>query len=316
EGWKLLLLPEDVLDLVPIGENPVTHLWEFYHLPSAWDGAMDPREIPIPQHQSNGSIAMTKATGIVFVLLPGGSFTMGAQKTDPKAPNYDPQAKDDEAPRRVQLAPFLLARHEVTQAQWTRMWTWYQDERDPGHYKAGSAPGGLTMVTHVHPVERVDWTMCNQLLLRYGLELPTEAQWEFGCRAGTTTPWVVEFAQLKDYANVADATARQIVSSWPFEDWDDGYAVHAPVGSFKANAFGLHDMHGNVWEWCRDWFGNYGSERKGDGLRTGGNTTHRVLRGGGFIGSAQSARSANRGSNTPQFRHDMMGFRASRSLSH
>src|SRR5262249_8937168 len=119
-GKAIELRDEDVTGLVPIGMNPVTKLWEFYELRSAWDAKSDPREIPIPEHDGEGRIEATAATGIVFVLLPGGTFTMGAQRGD--GPNHDPQARSDESPvHEVTLLPFFLARHELTRAQWQRL---------------------------------------------------------------------------------------------------------------------------------------------------------------------------------------------------
>jgi serine/threonine protein kinase len=117
--------------LVPIGMNPRTKLWEFYHLRSAWDprSGEDPAELEIPRHDpQSGTIDVGERTGIVFVLIPGGTFTMGAQAADPDGSNYDPWAQDNEAPREVALAPFFLARHELTQAQWLRL---ASDERAP-----------------------------------------------------------------------------------------------------------------------------------------------------------------------------------------
>jgi len=162
----------------------------------------------------------------------------------------------------------------------------------------------------------VDWSMCDTLLTRHGMELPTEAQWEYGCRAGSTTPWNIDLAGLNDVANVADASAKRAVPAWGvFEDWDDGYVVHAPVGSFGANGFGLYDVHGNVMEWCRDWYGDYGSEKVGDGLRSVRSSSNRVYRGGSFVSTATLARSAYRDNYAPAFRTDLLGLRPARIIT-
>ena len=152
-----------------------------------------------------------------------------------------------------------------------------------------------------HPVEEVSWEMCDEVLTRLGLVLPTEAQWEYACRAGTSTPWWTgkKKASLPTAANLADRFAEQIgaPASWPFETRDDGYTVHAPVGSFKANAFGLHDVHGNVFEWCRDWYGGFEIRvNAGDGERQvpREGARYRVIRGGGFGYATEYARSAYR----------------------
>jgi len=118
-----------------------------------------------------------------------------------------------------------------------------------------------------HPVEQVNWTTGSETLTRHGLSLPTEAQWEYGCRGTTSTAYWFDFADLKDFANVADATAKRVGTSWTCEAWADGHVIHAPVGAFGANRFGLHDVHGNLWEWCQDTYGN---------------TSNRVARGGSF----------------------------------
>ncbi|MCA8975241.1 MAG: protein kinase, partial [Planctomycetes bacterium] len=155
--------------LVPIGMNPVTGLWEFYDLRSAWDpeGAMDASEIAIPEHRSDGSIAVTGETGIVFVLLPGGRFMMGVGD-DEESPD------DNEKPARtVALDPFFLARHELTQGQWRRL-----TREEPSHYRAGELYDGET-ITNANPVEQVSQQRLIAVLGAYGLLLPTEAQWEY-----------------------------------------------------------------------------------------------------------------------------------------
>jgi len=262
---------------------------------------------------------------------------MGAQQKDEDGPNYDrqPQAlgraiwnsyaiKQDAGAvanvvdqlmqvsgrgitspvHEVTLAPFFLARHELTQGQWARLWSGGAQRRQPSRYSTGSSNFVGGKLTDSHPVEQVDWTMCDELLTRQGLSLPSEAQWEFGCRGATTTPWLCELDELRRYANVSD------------ESWSDDYVVHAPVGSFEPNAFGLYDVHGNVNEWCLDEFGFYeGPVRPGDGLRLESDgSASRAYRGGGFSGDKFSTRSASRNRNASTFRTADLGLRAARSL--
>jgi serine/threonine protein kinase/formylglycine-generating enzyme required for sulfatase activity len=301
---------QPLMGLVPIGMNPATKLWEFYDLLSAWDGKSDPASIPIPTHDQKGNIEVTGETGIVFVLLPGGTFTIGAQKNDASGPNYDEQAEGDERLFEVDLAPFFLARHEMTQGQWQRL-----AGSTPSEYAAGqTGPPGVA-ITKANPVEQISWEDCNRWLPRFGLELPTDAQWEYACRAGSTTPWSCAVADLRYHANVADATAKGTAWAQGAEKWADGHLVHAPVATFRPNAFGLFDVHGNVWEWTRDGYFPSHPPRVGDGFReTKEASPDRLLRGGSFSSPASAARSSNLEGMTPSFQAHNIGVRAARFI--
>jgi serine/threonine protein kinase/formylglycine-generating enzyme required for sulfatase activity len=286
-GTRLPLADEDCFGLVPIGRNPVTGLWEFYDLASAWDGSQDPAQIEIPQHEADGGIPLRGGSGIVFVLVPGGEFTMGEP--------HRQWARSDEQPHRVALSPFLVARHELTRGQWERL-----GGRGVSGWRLGHRyDGDMRRIAALHPMDSMTWEMVEELLRRHGMALPTEAQWEYACRAGSTTPWWTgdEPGSLLDAANLRDAKAVARKPEYgEGEPFHDGYAAIAPVGTFRANAFGLFDMHGNVAEWCRDWFGFYeGPWRAGDGLRLiDGWQLGRVVRGGSYVDRAESVRSARR----------------------
>ncbi|MCA8948452.1 MAG: protein kinase [Planctomycetes bacterium] len=250
-GCAIELLPEDCMGLVPLGENPVTGLWEFYHLRSAWDGKADPAALPIPMITATGSIAVGNSTGIVFVLLPGGRQSLGRPRNEREIPLEQQLGGVYSMPHEVELEPFFIARHELTNGQWYRLWTGPASGRRPSWHGAGNSIAG-SVITDFHPVDNVDWNTSQRLLAEHGLGLPTDDQWEYACRAGTSTEWSCPREELRHHANFADAAGRRQVPSWSAEPWDDGHPLLAPVGAFLSNAFGLYDMHGNVSEWCFD----------------------------------------------------------------
>jgi formylglycine-generating enzyme required for sulfatase activity len=308
-----------LIGLVPIGENPVTGLWEFYELRSAWDGTTDPANLAIPAHRPDGTIEVAAETGIVFVLLPGGTFAMGAQRTNEELANFDPQAQSQESPvHEVTLAPFFLARHELTKGQWQRL----SGGEEPSWYRIGRTyPGNPDAIGYTHAVENVNWTDSEQLLRQHGMTLPTEAQWEYGGRAGTSTPWWPgpSASDLEGCANVMDQTGGRFEPSWhrPEGDFDDGRVSLGPVGQYRANAFGLFDVHGNVWEWCLDEYGSYADPVGADnGLRLEGDgSLDRVQRGGAFGHAASGARLSLRGTGGTSYRHSTLGLRPARALA-
>ena len=303
-GRSIALRAEDCMGLVPLGENPVTGLHEFYHLRSAWDGEVDPATLPIPAIQPDGSIPSGEFHGIVFVLLPGGRHTLGRSRDDGPIKLNFALLGAVSSMREVDLEPFFVGRFELTKWQWRCLWTGVESGREPCAVKIGERnPGKTPIITAAHPVEDVDWTTSMQLLVEHGLTLPTDDQWEYACRAGTTTKWICEREELVRYANFSDASIKRQASNWMAEKWDDGFPIHAPVGSFLPNAFGLYDLHGNVAEWCRD-------RPRASGW--GGN--ERVSRGGCFGTPARNGASEVRVRLETSYRSYTHGLRAMRRL--
>ncbi len=144
------------------------------------------------------------------------------------------------------------------------------------------------------------------------ITLPTEAQWEYAARGKTSTVrfWGDGDVTTCRYANVADQTAKTNWSHWRVHDCSDGYAVTAPVGSFKPNRYGLHDMLGNVWEWCSDWYGkNYYSSSPRKNPQGPSSGTIRIFRGGSWGFNPRDIRAASRSMSEPGFMFINLGFR-------
>ena len=293
------------LGLLPLGRDPETGLWEFAHVQS---GA-------VPQRDDGGRLSFGEDTCMLFVLLPGGRFTMGSQRNDAGAPNFDPASESDETPvHELRLAPFFVSKFEMTQGQWRRFTGTNPSSYHPG-FETNAQPAGFDLS---HPVEMVTIARSRLILARLGLQLPTEAQWEYAARGGEGDPWAfgTEPETLDGASNLADQTMRKRggPQEWDYEDWDDGYALHAPAGSFAANAFGLHDVHGNVWELCRDAFGRYTSPfEEGSGLRLV-QAEEGVARGGSFEATAIDARTASRTYILPGETQPTIGVRPVRVL--
>ncbi|MFI5403648.1 MAG: formylglycine-generating enzyme family protein, partial [Planctomycetota bacterium] len=291
------------IGLVPLGPDPASGLFEFAHLGSG--------EVPL-RDPGTGRLVLGDRFAIILVLVPGGTFRMGAQSTDPGAPNFDPQAEDDESPvHEVTLSPYFLAKHECTQAQWEAMSGARPSAYHPGHRHLGK------WLTPRNPVETVSWDECMAWLPRWHLTLPTEAQWECACRAGTYTPWWCgpEVGALEKVANLADQTCKNGFgqATWRYEAWDDGWMATAPVGSFAANPFGFFDVHGNVWEWCSDLYVDYTAAAVTD-PKPRGPGSH-VHRGGAWNFPSPRARSAHRNTTAPHLQSDRLGFRPARSVA-
>lgn len=285
------------LGLIPLGPDPASGLEEFLH----WASHAPAARASIGRRSD--SIAMTADQGLVLVLVPGGGFTMGAQGLDQTAPNFSPTAEPDQEPTQVvELRPFFVSKFETTQAQWRRL-----SGKNPSQYALG-----YEGVAELHgaiddrnPVESITWDEAQEMGRRYDLTLPTEAQWEYLARLAKGDPARANLAGRETRAHFTLRDDRH----------EDPFLIHAPVGSFPADGLGLHDLLGNVWEWCRDPYCDYRlPARPGDGLRTIEGTETRLLRGGAFNAPPRDAHPALRRTIDRSIRDDFLGVRYIRSL--
>ena len=225
-------------------------------------------------------IDLGKDVKLEMVLIPAGKFKMGS-------PASEKGRSENETQHEVTITkPFYMGKYEVTQEQWFEIMGENPSQNNKGRKL---------------PVEHVSWEDCQEFIKKLnvktngGYRLPTEAEWEYACRAGTTTAYSFGVSLTKSDASIAGNDAN----------------IKA-VGSYKPNAFGLYDMHGNVFEWCEDWYGAYpaGAVIDPKGPVTG---YSRVLRGGSFNGYVSKARSSVRFSYSPTNRFFFVGFRLART---
>jgi serine/threonine protein kinase/formylglycine-generating enzyme required for sulfatase activity len=291
--------------LIPLGRDPVSKLQEF-----AVYGTGD---VPI-RKPGDGTLELTDKMAVVVVLVPGDAFMMGSANDDPY------HGGPHEAEHSVQLDPFFIGKFEVTQAQAATM--------SDGACRATHRPGPNSSITERNPAETLNWYEALGMCERLGLTLPTEAQWEYAGRGGTRSTWAYGPSRddLKDAENILDVSGTQAMPQLEGPDtapWDDGHGFHAPVGSFRPNGFGLYDMHGNVSEWCSDFFANIPlsrqDHRSGDGWvlvppSLSENRAPRSARGGSFYLGYLRARSASRLRWEPSTRNQALGFRVARQV--
>jgi formylglycine-generating enzyme required for sulfatase activity len=292
-----------------------------------------------------GPETLTNSIGMKLVKVPAGKFWMGSSPEEIawtinlKLPWPPAAFVAAEGPRHeVDITrPFFLGAHEVTVGQFRAFVkaTGYRTEAEKGggahlHLPNGSwqmQPQGNWMApgfeqTDEHPVLCVSWNdamaFCAWLSKNEGrqVSLPTEAQWEHACRAGTTTRYSTgdDDESLKGAANIADASCKLKLPKTDWArfavSWDDRYPFTAPVGRFRPNGFGLFDMHGNAWEWCADWYdANYYKHGPAQDPPGPGAGDSRVIRGGAWAGPPSLCRSAFRHPAPPSFRSNFIGFR-------
>ena len=222
-----------------------------------------------------------------------GTFLMGS-------PEDEPERRDNETQHPVTLTRgFWIAETPVTQA----LWEIFMGD-NPSHFKGAELP-----------VENVSWdeaqgfiNKLNGMKPELQLCLPTEAQWEYACRAGTTTPFSFGENITTDQVNYS--------GNYPYNNGKKGENRNqtVEVKSLPPNAWGLYQMHGNVWEWCQDWYETQYPTQPITDPQGAASGTARVLRGGSWLSNGRASRSANRLHNDPAHRNDSVGFRLSLGL--
>ena len=277
-GWKVEVLAEDPEPAVVTDEK----------------ARMRIRETGLPWKIRD------RNTGIVMLLVPIGSFTMGSPDDEP---GHEPGEHSD---RRSIRDAFYLSQCEVMQSEWQSV--------------MGSNPS-LFIGENRHPVEQVSWDDCQEFVAKSGsgLRLPTEAEWEYACRAGTTGPYAGELSALGwygDNSGSARIDAAAILTNDELRYMEkltaNGCRTHETARKVP-NPWGFYDMHGNVWEWCEDAFTD-------NPMRTDGATSPvedapaRVMRGGAWTEIGTSCRSAKRGHGAPDLRMQFIGLRVARSV--
>jgi formylglycine-generating enzyme required for sulfatase activity len=212
------------------------------------------------------------ASGIVMLLVPPGEFLMGSPETE------ENRGEDECQHRRAIGRAFYLSQTQVSKAQWRSIMR--------------TAPGLFAL--DALPVESVSWFDCKRFCELSGLRLPHEAEWEYACRAGTTTAY-----------SFGDRITKEQVC----------FKSEKPVacGSLPANAWGFHEMHGNFSEWVEDAYAKHPKEADGQEAVAGGDSADRVLRGGSWCHSTSSVRSSYRYKSTPGHAYGFIGFRVARN---
>jgi formylglycine-generating enzyme len=293
-----------------------------------------------------GEKKFVNSMGMRFVLISAGEFIMGGEESPESVannsaynnqPGHGEMFQKEHPQHKVTISKaFYLQETEVTVDQFRRFTTvtgyrtdaeregwgpvldddqvkWVKKSganwKSPGFLQAGKEP--VTFISWNDAVAFIAW-LNRQKGDRY--RLPTEAEWEYACRAGTDTPFYWGNRPSGRQANFADSAFAKAHPKFQYVNRivTDGYVYTAPVGSFPPNAFGLYDMSGNVFEWCQDWFGDYSAGHAIDPQGPSGGKS-RVLRGGSWFNVAWDMRSARRLGNTPNYRCYSTGFRVART---
>jgi formylglycine-generating enzyme required for sulfatase activity len=258
----------------------------------------------IAQTAVSGSDTWKNSVGMEFLTIPAGRFMMGSPETDIEAPDFEKPQHQVTISR-----PFMLGRIEVTQANWEALLgeNPYERDRSNPYY---SLPGMAKRITRPSHPATVSWNDAQDFISALNAKeggsiyrLPTEAEWEYAARAGTTTRY-----------SFGDDKRDLERHAWYGGDFQTG--GHHPVGTKEPNQWGLHDMHGNVWEWVSDWHDpNYYARSAAVDPRGPESGTERVVRGGSWHTTATSWRSAFRRDYKPDYRGISIGFRLVREIA-
>ena len=287
-----------------------------------------------------------------LVLIPAGEFKMGSAESAEDTAAFFKKTygedllkadffKDEHPQHRARITkPFYLGTYHVTRGQFRQFVAesgykmdaegnmkgavgWDPEKKVFGLNEKYSWRNAGFEQTDEHPVVNVSWNdaveFCKWLSKKEGktYRLPTEAEWEYACRAGTTTRYYSgdDPETLAKVANVADAAAKAKFPDWKYTiKANDGYVFTAPVGKFKPNGFGLYDMHGNAYQWCADWHGaEYYAKSPADDPTGPDSGNDRVLRGGSWGLGPCFSRSAVRNRYSPGYRNFGAGFRVART---
>lgn len=263
-----------------------------------------------------------------MVIIPAGRFEMGS-------PDAEAGRGKDEGPmHQVKVAKFALGKYEITRGEFTAFIkaTKYSAGDSCATLEEGMVENrkGDWRILHYdqgahHPIGCINWNDAQAyvtwLSRKSGKKyrLPTEAEWEYAARANTTTSrfWGDDADMACGFANAADKTAQKLIegaSSWGIHECEDGFDFTSPVGSFKANAFGLNDMLGNAWEWTEDSYHESYDAAPSNSKAWKGDGEMRVSRGGSWNNGPRNVRSAVRYAAVPDKRFSFFGFRVARTL--
>jgi formylglycine-generating enzyme len=354
EYLKGLSNPFDSIDMTIESENdvPIDKLNKILALVKANREGITVQKIVLGKKK----LAVDLGSGVKMemTLIPAGEFKMGSSESAEETAAFfnKTYGKDlvkadsfnDEHPQHsVRITkPFYLGTYHVTRGQFRQFvadtgyktdaeksekpgaYGWDPDKKEAGFNEKYSWRNAGFEQTDEHPVVNVSWNdavaFCKWLSKKEGktYRLPTEAEWEYACRAGTTTRYYNgdDPETLAEVGNVADVAAKVKFPDWTWTiKANDGYAFTAPVGKFKPNAFGLYDMQGNAWQWCMDWYSReYYAKSTIDDPTGPDSGFERVIRGSSWNGGPGNARSASHYRCTPDDRFNLAGFRVARTL--